>query len=396
MRKKYDASWVCQCIVYSLFVISCYGQNDAIITARTSPKGLISFPENASSTGLAAGKYVDGYVKKYGSSQFVFPVGDNGEYHPFGAASDATVGAYFQENPNNSSMPVGAPFQTSNKEAALNKISNKEFWDIDGANSTKLTLSWNATSDVATITANVLKNLTIIGWNSGTSRWEKIPSTVDVTSLQGIASSLGSGSITTNIALVPNTYNVYSLGSLTSAPLPVTLIEFAADVIEDRSTHLHWTTSSESNSKYFEIQQSADGKLWNVKGIVDAASESKATSYYEFDDFSPGSGQNLYRLKMVDMDESFSFSRIVTALIANGQELVIYPNPVTERLFFKSKKFGSVVHFTLYSDSGKVAYSSNRITSEGIDVRHLLPGAYVARIKLEDGSSTSHKIIINR
>ena len=57
-----------------------------------------------------------------------------------------------------------------------------------------------------------LSSLTIVGWNG--TQWVSLASTVDGTSLLGGTSSLTTGSITTNLALVPDTYTVYTLGVL--------------------------------------------------------------------------------------------------------------------------------------------------------------------------------------
>jgi hypothetical protein len=92
--------------------------------------------------------------------------------------------------------------------AGVLSVDNVEYWDINGAESAKITLTWDATSAIGSLTS-----LTILGWNG--SQWVAIPSTVDATSLLGGASSLASGSITTNAALVPNTYEVYTLGKTT-------------------------------------------------------------------------------------------------------------------------------------------------------------------------------------
>jgi hypothetical protein len=134
----------------------------------------VSFPATAKLTAIGNAKHVDGYVEKTGTGSFLYPVGHKGIYRPFGADGDAVTGAYFQENPGTATLPAGGPFSTANKEGTIKAVSSTEFWDIDGANASRITLTWNAASNAGTLTGNNLQLLGIAGWNSATSRWERI------------------------------------------------------------------------------------------------------------------------------------------------------------------------------------------------------------------------------
>ncbi len=397
MRNFYARSrgaLLCCSVFLSTF---CFGQTAGIATERTSPKGIISFPTSASSTGLAAGSYVDGYVKKNGGTFFVFPVGDNGEYKPFGASGDGTVGAYFQENPGSAGMPSGAPFSSTAKETTLSKVSAIEFWDVDGSIDTKLTFTWSTVSDVANLTNNTLKNLTIAGWNTSTSRWEKVASLVDVTSILGSVSSLSAGSITTLSAITPTAYQVYTLAAVTaSAPLPVTLVSFEAVAGDSKNAFLKWTTSSELNSFQFDIQHSNDGQIWETRGVVSAKGESKSLSTYMFEDKITLQGQNLYRLKMIDRDQTFAFSRIANVLINASHKLVLYPNPVSDRLFVDGGDLAELQQLAIWTTGGAKLYTTSTVSTSGVDVKNLPAGGYLVSLAFKNGTQSKHKIIITR
>ncbi|MFD1144557.1 T9SS C-terminal target domain-containing protein, partial [Larkinella insperata] len=206
-----------------LISISClgYGQTGGIIfTDRSAPLGVVSFPATFKLSAISNTNHIDGYVKQNGNAPFVFPVGHQGQYRPFGAHADGTLGAYYQQNPATASNPTGAPFALLNKEGILAQISPTEFWHIKGTNATQLTLTWNQTSAVSELTQAQLALLSIAGWNPANSRWEAISSLVDPVALLGGESTLTSGSITTVERIVPNTYSVYTLASRTSANLP--------------------------------------------------------------------------------------------------------------------------------------------------------------------------------
>ena len=203
-------------------------QAGVILTERAAGNfGILNFSgANLTSTGASDAGYVDGYVRKYGTGQFIFPVGDNGFLGQFAAPGDSTMGAYFHVNPataitsnlftggNYPALPTGGPFPIgmTTRGRGIKAVSNVEYWDIDGAKATPITLTWDAGSNVATLTGSILASLTIVGWNG--SDWVRIPSTVDVTSVLGGASSVTGGSITTTASVVPNTYLAYTLAGM--------------------------------------------------------------------------------------------------------------------------------------------------------------------------------------
>jgi hypothetical protein len=199
-------------------VTELHAQRRTLLTDRQT-FGLISYPSTATITG----NMVDGYVKVKGSNRFVFPVSDNSVYRPFAATADGTTGAYFSANPaigvttshkggNYPPLPAGAPFSTTIKDANIGKVSNREYWDINGATATRITLSWHLESGMSSfVPGSNLTKLYIVGWNG--SKWVKIASALDATSIWGGACNLNTGSITTTSAIIPNTYLAYTFGT---------------------------------------------------------------------------------------------------------------------------------------------------------------------------------------
>jgi hypothetical protein len=93
-----------------------------------------------------------------------------------------------------------------------------------------------------------------------------------------------------------------------ACPMPVTLVSFVAKK-EDSSIALNWETSSETNSDYFDVQKSTDAKSFETIGRKQTVSESSSLVGYAFKDEQPLEGLNYYRLKMVDKDATYSYSR---------------------------------------------------------------------------------------
>lgn len=197
-------------------------------TERRMNKSHISFMPGSSWSGASDKAYVDGYVRSFMGNKFIFPIGDNNQFKPVAvekaSAVNPTEAAYFAVSPNiaitspfigtiSEVLPANGPFPNTQKQAALYQVSSKEYWDINGSELTRLTLSWNDKSDIKRLTNGGLKNLTIVGWNG--NEWEIIPSTADEFSIYGVSSNVNLGSITTKDEIDLNAYSVFSLGGLT-------------------------------------------------------------------------------------------------------------------------------------------------------------------------------------
>lgn len=375
-------------------------QPGIINTIRTSPMGVLNFGSAANTvTGADDANYVDGYVRKFGATSFVFPVGDNSHYGPFVAAGDGTTGAYFFTDPNAAvtsmlpsgnytALPSGAPFTTASIGTELNTVSTIEYWDIDGTSATPLTLTWDPGSAISTLTSANLTKLTITGWDG--TKWVAIPSLIDAVSVLGGASAFSAGSITTVSPISPDTYTAYTFAARVT-PLPVTLVSFSV-IKEGETALLSWSTTAETNSDRFEIERSKDGKKFGKIGTVMSYGESKELKSYTFTDQSPLAGENLYRLKMVDKDETFAYSRIRSVNIDQKPAMAIYPNPTSDRMLIP--RYEQITELGLYNNAGLRVLHRDALTVSGVDLSKLSAGIYTVKLTLKDGSVNSQKIVV--
>jgi hypothetical protein len=184
---------------------------------------------------------------------------------------------------------------------------------------------------------------------------------------------------------------VYSF-SLESA-LPVKLASFSANQRE-RQAYLKWTTTEETNSSHFELQRSADGRAWITLENVKAVDESRIATHYEALDKSPLAGQNLYRLKMVDNDGTFAYSRIQTLFFDGQPSALFYPNPATDRLQLDSEIVRNTASLKLLDQAGKPVFKTSKPTSV-IPTNHLSSGTYILQVTKKDGTVTSRPVAIS-
>ncbi|ACT92988.1 choice-of-anchor A family protein [Dyadobacter fermentans] len=175
-----------------------------------------------------------------------------------------------------------------------------------------------------------------------------------------------------------------------SISLPVTLVKFAA-AKEGKAVNLSWTTSTESNSSHFDIEHSVNGKVWNRIGTVSSNGESKEKIDYTFTDASPFR-ENLYRLKMVDLDGSFAYSSMQSVTMDIENAISIFPNPVTDKIRFANR--ADITSVTINDLAGRQVYSANQVQPDGIDCHALKSGMYVVTMHRSNGSSFSQKVLV--
>jgi len=193
--------------------------------------------------------------------------------------------------------------------------------------------------------------------------------------------------------VIPVTGTTYIFYNPESA-LPVTLTSFEAKRNE-LEVILSWKTAAEVNSDYFEVQRSSNGVRWDI--LEERIPASGNAFNYSYTDRNPLTGQNLYRLKMIDKDGTFAYSRMVSLLFDVEEDLVLYPNPVSEKLYLRHAKDASELKSVeIFNDLGQSVMRTHKIISSTISVNSLKPGIYLIRIEKTNGEVKRQKISIQR
>jgi len=103
--------------------------------------------------------------------------------------------------------------------------------------------------------------------------------------------------------------------SVSQGSLPVNLIYFNANVVQSK-VYIQWTTASEINNNYFEIQRSEDAINFHTIAKIYGAGNSNSIINYEYiDEISPESNVYYYRLHQVDFNGDNSTSEIISVEI---------------------------------------------------------------------------------
>lgn len=180
----------------------------------------------------------------------------------------------------------------------------------------------------------------------------------------------------------------------TGATLPLQYTFFKAR-LSDNQALLNWETIAETNTSRFEIERSADGTSFSKIGAVTASGNSSATQYYSYTDADAGSlGATIlyYRLKMMDLDDHFTYSS--TALVrmkGNGIALRIYPNPAKDIVTWElSVQQGGQAALKVFDYAGQRRLSESLSLQKGsntadVDVSGLAAGHYILVVKTSMG-----------
>ncbi|MHA4808253.1 T9SS type A sorting domain-containing protein [Flavitalea flava] len=162
--------------------------------------------------------------------------------------------------------------------------------------------------------------------------------------------------------------------------LPLSLLDFSGRQ-EGKSVLLNWSTASEENTLYFEIQRSLNDSAFSPLAKVPAAGNSSGALHYNYTDNLPFSTAisgkaYLYRLKMADLDGKFTFSPVVAInTLPSVSGLTVGPNPFIQQvtILFGSFEPDNAV-FTITDRSGRrlsartfpIQKGNNKITLSGL------------------------------
>ena len=130
--------------------------------------------------------------------------------------------------------------------------------------------------------------------------------------------------------LIADAYN-NRVRKVTPSTLPVLLNGFVAKANSSNSIITLWSSATEINSSYFEVQHSANGVNFEYVGTVYAKGE--GGSSYQLVDNNPTEGINYYRIKMVDKNGSYTYTNVVNVSLNQANySLLLYPVPVKDNL----------------------------------------------------------------
>jgi len=184
---------------------------------------------------------------------------------------------------------------------------------------------------------------------------------------------------------VTNLYNFYN-----ATPLPLKWLSFTAQARGDQ-VDLKWQTANVSGNDHFEVERSTGGDSFTTIGTLPETGAPDGSSY-SFTDASPIKGNDLYRIRQVDIDGRYSWSPTVSVTITpRSGGLYLQANPVRDAITLVNSQQQSIQQLQIADLSGRVLVnrvcnSSANLISENI--QWLQPGYYILRIQSDKNTTT--------
>ncbi len=165
---------------------------------------------------------------------------------------------------------------------------------------------------------------------------------------------------------------------LNNNPLPVELISFTAARNGDAIV-LNWSTASEINNSYFDLERSINGSEFVGIGQVEGHGNSTSIENYNFSDLNSPLGTLVYRLKQVDFNGNASYSFIIEVKPLNG---AVY----TAKAWFTQSdgnvnisiegSVGAQSNLSITDIQGRLIAHTNTITSGNVSIASINMNGY--------------------
>jgi hypothetical protein len=193
---------------------------------------------------------------------------------------------------------------------------------------------------------------------------------------------------------------------IASNSVPVKLVSITADKQND-DVVIQWTTASELNNNYFEVQRSIDGIHFEETGMVAGNGTTLLTSHYEYTDVNAFADfatikTLFYRLKQVDLDGTFELSKTVSVNVdrATIKNLDVFPNPnqgkfslsiESQETTTSTIKIYNVIGHEVFSTQAKLNIGQNTI-----EVESALPQGVYLMLVSDQGVNRVKRFVISK
>lgn len=190
--------------------------------------------------------------------------------------------------------------------------------------------------------------------------------------------------------------------NLSNGALPVELISFNAKSINE-NVILNWKTATETNNYGFELQMSYNQNDWSFVSFIhgNGTISSEKSYSYTMPITRIVSNHAYFRLKQIDRDGTFEYSKVVSVVIDHKvSKIMVSPNPMnTSSTIFYDLAHDSNVMIYVYNESGVVVqtiyegYAKQGINITSLNISNLVRGTYFINIVVDGSHMMTKKIV---
>lgn len=243
----------------------------------------------------------------------------------------------------------------------------------------------------------------LLGWPEGVivNIYGGSPLSVVTTAL--ISGTLGGGGTGDAFTCVPcNTPLIYASTVLnatggcviaTIGIVPIKLTDFSVSSQAGNAGLIKWTASQEAGGVKYVVQKSEDGRNFNNINTIIASKNGRPSNSYSYEDKGLTAGNKYYRLKIVEVSGTTTFSPVAILKSEKGVGISIYPNPVQSSfsVIIPEKILPAAIE--IYNAQGQSVYKfETNQTLLNIDTQ-LKSGIYALKVTGSDNISITQKLI---
>lgn len=182
--------------------------------------------------------------------------------------------------------------------------------------------------------------------------------------------------------------------------LPVELTQFETECLADNNiAHVFWTTASENNSSYYQVQRSHDANDWQTIAEVQAAGNSTEQIYYEITEaITWRELYTYYRLMQYDMDHSVNIYGPISIQCSNHRSnFKVFPNPFSGEVNIELSDNMAIDGIRLVRPDGTLLFVAQPQEMAGqfykVDLSHISSGAYILEAYLQGELQLRERIV---
>lgn len=332
---------------------------------------------SAGTLSYTAGRFYGGNIQRWfgtsavtiGTAGGLFPIGTSSDYRPF----------YF----GNAGLSAGGTIKV-NHTASAGSTAITPFTDNGGSVSIRSNSFWTVTTanSIGTGTHNIRTEGTGFGTVGDVSHLRITRASAISPGSDGAhAGTTTNPQVNRTGLTTANLTNSFYWGSInpTVTPLPIDLLFFLGRY-DNGVNILKWRTAQETNFLKFEVERSSNGidDFYRIGEVMGLGGDTKEHRDYSFIDENPLNKKNYYRLKSIDLDESFEYKgKVIMVSSDNFKTIEVFPNPVENQLL-------SVISNFEPSSSDKIVIIDNLGQTRG----EYRPQSIESQISLSIGKGT--------
>ncbi|OQP56924.1 hypothetical protein A3860_10125 [Niastella vici] len=197
--------------------------------------------------------------------------------------------------------------------------------------------------------------------------------------------------ITTTISGIA--LNELTLVNAAQGPLPLVWLEITAQR-RNNAVQISWQTADETNCAGYQVEKSSNGINWNNLGAALNAHNTTGPNNYNQVDATLPTAISFYRVRQLDLDGRYSYSKTVSVKNDQSNGIWLYPIPANDVLTVVSGN-QPLKGVNIYTSAGSLAASAQlqQAVSYSMNIQQLAAGNYTALIILNDNSTITKNFI---